>query len=473
MITTIENHKVLGSSVKLGTSANFLFIISLIFSLLTHNPVLTVLGMMVLYLIVKNTWVIGTPSILLFSILYQWLQAYSRVWQANFAKLDIEVMDHSPSATPAILASLISVLMSSYILKFFLVHAPNIWEKTKRSLFLIKKNRLVYAWIIFFIISSIVRIIRIGALSQLLLPIGQIKWVLFCLILLKTIVCKERWGLFLTIFFIELLLGFTGYFSEFKTVIIYSLIVSVSLVFKLENRYLLFSFLGAFFLLLLSIFWTGVKSDYRRYVSLGNSGQIVNVSKIQSLTYIGSSLMNYKWEDAGKQIDPLLDRLQYTKMLQYAIDYVPANIPHEGGQLWTNAIRHVLIPRIIDPNKPVIDDSKIASKYTGITWAGGGSGTSISLGYFGESYVDFGIIGMLLPIGLLALVVGMMYSFWFRRSSHPSLDFLSPLPMFFEYSRIETSSPKMLGGLFINFIVFVFILKPFIYPLIWKNIKHK
>ena len=104
--------------------------------------------------------------------------------------------------------------------------------------------------------------------------------------------------------------------------------------------------------------------------------------------------------------------MSYVQYFALTMVNVPTSMPYEHGALWAGAIRHIVTPRIFFPNKAVLDDSERASLYTGMAVAGAEQGTSIGIGYMAESYVDFGPIGMFLPILFLGIFYGLMYRYF-------------------------------------------------------------
>ena len=63
-------------------------------------------------------------------------------------------------------------------------------------------------------------------------------------------------------------------------------------------------------------------------------------------------------------------------------------------------------------------NSEAVRKYCGIWVAGAESDTSIAFGYIAESYVDFGIPGMFLPIWLYGMAMGAGYAWLLRLYRH-------------------------------------------------------
>jgi hypothetical protein len=107
----------------------------------------------------------------------------------------------------------------------------------------------------------------------------------------------------------------------------------------------------------------------------------------------------------------------------------------------------VLTPRLLFPNKASIDDSARTEKYTGVQVSGTEQGTSISLGYVAESYIDFGVKGMFAPILLLGLFYGLIYRFFADHQRYRVLGFaMATAILVFGAYTIETSNIKLLGG---------------------------
>src|SRR5205814_3724135 len=93
-------------------------------------------------------------------------------------------------------------------------------------------------------------------------------------------------------------------------------------------------------------------------------------------------------------------------------------MPYENGRLWFDAVKHVFTPRAFFPGKGIIDDSARTTYYTGVLVAGLEQGTSISIGYMGESYIDFGPIGMFVPIFFLGLLYGYIYRLFAKHARY-------------------------------------------------------
>ncbi len=89
---------------------------------------------------------------------------------------------------------------------------------------------------------------------------------------------------------------------------------------------------------------------------------------------------------------------------------VPEVLPHTDGAIVVGALRHIAMPRALFPDKPELpSDSDMVRRYAGIWVAGTERDTSIAFGYAAESYVDFGVPAMFIPVFLWALFLGAAY----------------------------------------------------------------
>jgi len=152
--------------------------------------------------------------------------------------------------------------------------------------------------------------------------------------------------------------------------------------------------------------------------------------------------------------DALIYRISYVEYFALSLKQVPAFIPHENGQMLQNAIEHVLKPRILFPDKKVIYDSDITSKYTGITFAGRDEGTSFSLGAVAEAYIDFGPVYMFIPIFLFGLLFGWMYKTLMLKGYNIVWGICYSAPLFHYLWMFPVPGTKLLGcsvNYFVNF----------------------
>jgi hypothetical protein len=162
-------------------------------------------------------------------------------------------------------------------------------------------------------------------------------------------------------------------------------------------------------ILVAALTWTAVKSDFRNYVNQGTGQQVVLVSYTDGIGELGRLVAELGAADYRDALDDLVIRLSYFMYFGVALDQVPSALPHAGGEIWGEALVRPFMPRLLFPEKRSINDSDLTSYYTGLRLAGVDEGTSISLGYMAEAYIDFGPVGMLVAIFALGLALGGLY----------------------------------------------------------------
>lgn len=428
----------------------------------------------VLLIILKYLWTPYQPAVFLFGLVFQWTQSALRIFQANFAGEKLDIFDRSANASIAAYAALSSTLIVSLVLAWFV--RMNKWDKTYllNTLTSVNIKRVFGLHIIMFIGMPLLSLAKIGGLSQIIVSLESLKWLGYCLLVMSVVVQRRLYLLLGISFISELILGFTGYFSSFKNVVFFSLISILSLTPRVTPGRVIISTVLGVFVIALGLFWTSIKGDYRKFLSGGQRAQIVTVSATESLEYVYSSFSTVRNTPVEITLEAFLNRLQYTKMIQLVMDYIPRHFDHQQGKQWQDAIRHIFQPRLLFPDKPPLDDSAITSKYTGLRWAGADEGTSISIGYVAESYVDYGIPQMFIPVAILALLVGLLYRNITRQpQKYALLFYVTSIVLFIRFSHIETSYTKIIGGLITTFLVYILIIKTAVFPFLWNFISRK
>jgi hypothetical protein len=112
---------------------------------------------------------------------------------------------------------------------------------------------------------------------------------------------------------------------------------------------------------------------------------------------------NEMWED----IDRFVDRMWTIYYPALAVARVPSVLPHTNGQLMLETLQYVFEPRLFFPDKPDIkSDSEMVRKYSGVWVAGEDQLTDIAFGYAAESYIDFGVPMMFVPMFVWSVFLG-------------------------------------------------------------------
>ena len=453
-----------------------LFLLGAIPSLFSANPLLTMYVLAAFVWILRMNWTPMQPAVFVYGFVYQLLQSAIRVFQANLAGLPLNTFDQSHNAEKAVYLAVTGVVLMSLTLAKW--HGRYTFDNARLEAAFgrITIWRAFQAHLLFLVLAPLFSALKIGGLSQFMLPIEHLHWFAFCLLALAVLHRQRGYGWLTLAFLIEFMIGLTGFFSGFKTVIIYLVIAVLSVMTALKIRHLAFLALTAVLLIGLGLFWTAIKVEYRMFLSGGERSQLIVVSKTDQINYLLGAVRNMDKIDWSEATQGMLNRLQYTRMFQLTLDHVPANTAHAQGACWQSAVCHVLMPRLLFPDKAALDDSQHAAAYTGITWAGAAEGSSISLGYIAESYVDFGVPGMFLPILIISLGFGYLYSRVVIQAADTdliALHYVGIILIFNPFSLIETSPSKLLGGILLRFLMYHYMIRPVLYPRLWKFIAPK
>jgi hypothetical protein len=153
-----------------------------------------------------------------------------------------------------------------------------------------------------------------------------------------------------------------------------------------------------------------MKGGYRSYLNQGSGKQIQAVSNQEALSYIFNEASVFSLNSIREGASVLLSRVQYMERYSEVYNQVPEVIEHQGGDDIAAVIEFLLVPRFINADKGVKDASLRTSYYTGKTFSNASQGTSISMGYFCDLYIDFGLYIMFIPLMLIYLAIGYVYA---------------------------------------------------------------
>jgi hypothetical protein len=244
----------------------------------------------------------------------------------------------------------------------------------------------------------------------------------------------------------EIALGFTGYFAGFREpMMMAAMVLTGAFDRRRVTHWVVLGALGIA-MLFTGVIWMGIRSEYRRDFE----DQVFARSREARLDRI--SALSSKWlgHSPGEMLsdfDAFVDRLWAVYYPALALDRVPAVTPHEDGEILWAAVVHVLTPRLLFPDKPPVEsDSEKVRRYTGMWVAGIEENTSIAFGYAAESYVDFGVPLMFLPVFAYGFLMGMAYHGLLRLIRHHELAIASVTVIFWlSLYLFERSWANMLG----------------------------
>lgn len=245
--------------------------------------------------------------------------------------------------------------------------------------------------------------------TQAILALNYSHLALTYLMLRSVAIPQFKAPLFAAVISFEVALGFTGYFAGFREPLIMGAIIIVEIFNTRDVRHWLLM-TGLFVVLTLSsVMWISVRDQYRSDFDdeLVESSRLERLERMQTLAE-GSALTDtFRFRQS---VAELADRMWTIYYPALALDRVPAALPHTDGTIIGSALRHLVTPRFLFPNKGELpSDSEMVRRYSGVQVAGADEGTSIAFGYAAEAYVDFGVPLMFVPVLLYGIFIGIAY----------------------------------------------------------------
>ena len=400
---------------------------------------------------------------------YHFLQIIAGVWEATYLGNDINYRsDNMGLATIISLAGLIILVL------------PIIYYQNKIpliSLGILKKhadqlsiNKTFYAYLIAFSVSGLLNGIRwlLPGYTQFIITIVLLKWFFFLLFGFQCLLKNKRKREFYFFITLEFVLGFYSFFSDFKTVLFFVAVLYLSLLNRITIKKLAIASAIAIIGFLGATIWTTVKVDYRKFLNKGSMSQNVEVSQNEALTKLYEITNAQGKKISSSATENFLDRLQGTYHLAKSMDIVPDIIPYQNGKNWRESFDFIFTPRLFNPDKPQLDASIKASKYTGIRYARADRGTSFSLGYFADCYIDFGIVGMMIPLFLIGWVYGVTYIYFLKNSSTNLIfNYSIVCALFMRFFAFEMDNIFFIGSLFTDVFMY-YLLSKFFFPWLYR-----
>jgi hypothetical protein len=422
---------------------------------------LMMLGGVVLLLGIRLLWRTGESPILLLLFTYQWTQVNVKTLQAQLLDLQLDRLSSVSSELHyAIVLSNLALVALAIGLRW------GAGPEQPHDALLARRQTLqtpigfwlrlyAAAWVVTLLAKFAIAVVP--GLFQPLLALSFARWAAFFALTHAAFNRPRPWRAWWLLFAGEFILSLGGFFSDFKEPMVFALLGMLAALTPIRLRRAIPLAMLATLLALTGVVWSAVKGDYRQYVSGGQGQQVVTVGKIDGIRFLADKVASLSSDDMAAGLDAMASRLSYVEFFGRVIEIVPKSIEHEDGALWGDALIRIVTPRLLFPNKTVVDDSYRTKKYADID---SGEGTSISLGYVAENYIDFGVPLMFVPSLLLGWAMGRFCQLLQRNGSTQgiwgmALASISLWPAL----GFETSVTKMVPGLAINFLVIWLIVK--------------
>lgn len=419
------------------------------------NGIYLLVCALTLLTIVSLLWRIHRPGISSFSLMMQWTQVVTYVIWMDFTGNGMD-RGWSRHGGAAVLFSCMGLMVITVVfsrgIRTLKIPSRKDLEEWARPF----NQRKILALYIFSTLFLGSLGFALGAgFAQILITIRGAKWIFFLLYGYLCYIRKKNYSILVLIILFEFTTGLVSYFSDFKEVLLYTFILTLTFIKKISGKQVLYGLFSGVALIFIMITWTAIKGDYRNYLNQGQHQQVVAVSKSDAFSHMGEQIKGLSWEKYQMALNLMFLRLQYIMHLAITMDRVPDVLPHEYGNVWWENVSFVIMPRILFPNKPIYEATVKTRKYTGINYAGFQQGASFSLGYFADSYIDFGYLGMFVPLALIALYVVFIYrSFYKLTRVNLLLRYALINVSLYQFCSFEADGLYMFGRLTSSFLVF-------------------
>jgi hypothetical protein len=249
------------------------------------------------------------------------------------------------------------------------------------------------------------------SLRQIITTFDSARLGVLFLILRRLCAPPPRFAILALVVGIEIVLGITGFFAGFREPIVLAVLAVLEVFDRRSGKHWVALAVASVAICALGVLWMGIRTDYRRdYVEMDqfSGSRNARITRIEDLT---STFMRNDTDGLLKTTDQLVDRMWTIYYPALALQRVPSVLPHTDGQILGAALLHIVTPRVFFPNKGELpSDSDEVRKYANVAVAGREVNTSIAFGYSAESYIDFGLPWMFLPILAYGIFVGACYA---------------------------------------------------------------
>jgi hypothetical protein len=432
---------------------------------LSSNPGLWLAGLAALLL---SVWLVGGKTaypVLLWVIAMNWLPVIADVLNADLGNNTLGESTLGPYRIEAVLASFCALMALALGMRVgmhllgWLVRPPA-EPRAGQPGISPRQAAMVFFTSYPFILALGVAAYAAPSLRQPVLAFALLKFVCLYVFAAAAIESGRGYGLLALAVAVELVTGFTGFFSDYKDTIFIVLVALAASRRRLTARMLAFGAAAMILVVWLSLVWTAIKPEYRYWVS-GYSNAQVAIRPIEDrIKYISERILDGSVNYETTYLK-LLRRIGYTHLYAQVVSRRDAGLIDIPSR-YLAAVQHVLMPRALFPDKEALDDSLVTTALTGEEI---GEGTSIGVGYMAEAHVDFGFPGMLLPIFLLGAMMGAGAHYFMTRAAPLVIRQAFAAASLFSAFHYEWNIDKALGGYLVGFIALALALR-FGYPLV-------
>ena len=417
--------------------------------------------------IVLLMWADDGPSILLLPCAYQWSEvAVKPILTAIESRPIADFADFGGDLHAAALFGFAAILPFAAGLRFAFGRAFNGRLAGLRDFVTLTPGRTIIAFscamIIFGMLADLAEPFS-GPARQIILGFAVVKNVGVFLLTFWSLHTRRGYFWLAAVLAFQIVIGMTGFFAEFRNTLLAALIGTLCARPVLRPFTVILSLVSAALVLLIGAFWSAYKPAYRDWANNHTGAQSVDKPLDERIGYLSGYAERFGPDEFGYGLNALLMRHSYIDFLSATLENVPKNIPHEGGARLSAAVVHTLMPRVLFTDKAVLEnDTDVTIHYTGASITADGV-TSISIGYLGELYIDFGYYGALIAAGGIGAFVGGLLRLFNGRDKKLSFAYATSIMAAIPLAAFGTALIKLVGGVVMGLIV-MFVFHRFVAP---------
>lgn len=435
-----------------------------------RDPVAFAAGGMMPWVLVSIIGIRTMPAPVLYLLLYQWMQIFGRLVQATIDGEALRSGLFGPNVERAYWYMMVSVVVLACMFRLCLSNMAKPTLADRLIQYEWRPNDLLAMYVGGLVLStgSIYGIWIIPALTQQFEALARVKALALFVVFNTILVTGTGRKMLVGIVAMEIFIGFSGLLADFRGVFIFLALAALAARIRWTGMMSIAAVVWIAMLLGLALFWTSVKAEYRLVATGSDDSQNVKVELSERLGYLGGRALSVGQTDWGDAAYTLLARLAYVDIFSSVITIAEVS-PERGsfGRQWTEAIEHVLKPRVLFPDKAPLSDTEVYMRLAhGSVSEEMRLGTSISVGYISENFADYGFPGMLVGIAALGLAMGGICRFFMTRRRLP-LVLREGIVVAYVFTigrdGVEISLPKILGGSLMFFLVYAILVR-FAFP---------
>jgi hypothetical protein len=434
----------------------------------TTDPIPFAVGGMVPAVLIKLINTPSMPAAIGYFIIWQWAQIFSRVLLGVIDGETLAGGIYGPPVERAYWYMLASVVVLAIAFRAVLgrVRAPpprlaNVHRNWNL-------NDLVLFYLGTLVVAIVARfgVILVPGLDQPLDAVSRVKVVALFMLFGTVMSTGKGTKLMVLVVLFEIGSGFTGILSEFRGVFIFLAVAALAVRIRWTGTMAFGAVVWISVLLMLALFWTAVKAEFRQFATASTESQEINMPLSQRLGYLGAKAIDPSAIDWNLASYSLLARFAYVDIFGSVISVQDVAPESSFMRQWNEAFEHVAKPRFLFPEKPVLSDTEV---YVRLARGSAADemrlGTSISVGYMAENYADLGFPWMLAGILVQGLIVAVICRYFMTRQMPWIVN--EGLVMGFIYmlghDGVEQSLPKYFGAAVMYFLVYALAVR-FVFP---------